>query len=100
MLGSLSVTEEVYARMNSDQANKILSAFDFDDPSGKYADPQSESSTNQNSMNEMMLKLFTAMDPKIFYNSKRLAGNKPCLFLYVLFICGLFLPVIRILFFI
>ena len=64
MHGSLSVTDEVYARMNSDQANKILASFDFDDnPSGKHPDPEIESNANSDSMNDMMMKLFTAMDP-------------------------------------
>ena len=59
-----SVTDEVYARMNSDQANKILASFDFDDdPSGKHPDPEIESNANSDSMNDMMMKLFTAMDP-------------------------------------
>ena len=64
MHGSLSVTDEVYARMNSDHANKILASFDFDDdPSGKRSDPEIESNANSDSMNDMMMKLFTAMDP-------------------------------------
>ncbi|MBQ6504193.1 MAG: hypothetical protein IJI57_09810 [Flexilinea sp.] len=64
MHGSLAVTDEVYARMNSDHANKILASFDFDDdPSGKRSDPEIESNANSDSMNDMMMKLFTAMDP-------------------------------------
>ena len=64
MHGSLSVTDEVYARMNSDQANKILASFDFDDdPSGNNSDSEIESTENSDSMNDMMMKLFTAMDP-------------------------------------
>ncbi len=31
MHGSLAITDEVYARMNSDQANKILLSFNFDE---------------------------------------------------------------------
>ena len=55
---------KVYARMNSDHANKILASFDFDDdPSGKRSDPEIESNANSDSMNDMMMKLFTAMDP-------------------------------------
>lgn len=58
------MTDEVYARMNSDQANKILASFDFDDdPSGKGPDPEIETNTNSDSMNDMMMKLFTALDP-------------------------------------
>ena len=73
MHGSLSVTDEVYARMNSDHANKILASFDFDDdPSEKYAAPQSESSANSNSMNDMMMKLFTAMDPEMLIQAGEL----------------------------
>ena len=64
MHGSLSVTDEVYAQMNSNQANQILASFDFDDdPPRKSPDPEIESNTNSDSMNDMMMKLFMAMDP-------------------------------------
>ena len=63
MHGSLSVTDEVYARMNSDHANQILTSFNFD---------EDEPSNNRNSNStpesvqdqyEMMVKLFYAMNP-------------------------------------
>lgn len=60
-------------RMNSDQANKILASFGFDDdPSETYAAPQSESSADSNSMNDMMMKLFTAMDPEMLIQAGEL----------------------------
>ena len=73
MHGSLAVTDEVYARMNSDHANKILASFDFDDnPSGKRSDPEIESNANSDSMNDMMMKLFTAMDPDMLIRAGEL----------------------------
>ena len=49
--------------MNSDQAKKILASFGFDDdPPGNRPDSEIESNANSDSMNEIMMKLFTAMD--------------------------------------
>ena len=73
MHGSLSVTDEVYARMNSDQANKILAGFDFDDePAGNNSIPQTKSADDPNSMNNMMMKLFSAMDPEMLIQAGEL----------------------------
>lgn len=73
MHGSLFVTDEVYARMNSDQANKILAGFDFDDePVRNNFDLQTGSAGDSNSMNEMMMKLFTAMDPEMLIQAGEL----------------------------
>ena len=56
--------------MNSDQANKILAAFDFDDgPSNNHTDSQPVSTDDPNLMNEMMMKLFTAMDPEMLIHT-------------------------------
>ena len=65
---NLAVTDEVYMRMSSDEANQILVSFDFDE-NDSYSDDQPVSNTeamvDPSAMNDMMIKLFSAMDPEI-----------------------------------
>ena len=65
---NLAVTDEIYMRMTSDEANQILVAFDFDE-NDSYSDNQPVSNTeaivDSSSMNDMMKKLFSAMDPEV-----------------------------------
>ena len=65
---NLAVTDEIYMRMSSDEANQILVSFDFDE-NDSYSDDQPVSNTEAiadlSAMNDMMIKLFSAMDPEI-----------------------------------
>ena len=65
---NLAVTDEIYMRMTSDEANQILVSFDFDE-NDSYSDNQPVSNTeaivDSSAMNDMMKKLFSAMDPEV-----------------------------------
>ena len=63
---SLSITDEVYARMSSDHANNILLSFNFDDDSSYEDDFLSDNQkciTDSDAINKMMTKVFSSIDP-------------------------------------
>ena len=63
MHGSLSVTDEVYARMNSDHANQILTSFNFDEDEPSNNRNSNSTPESVQDQNEMLVKLFSAMNP-------------------------------------
>ena len=78
---SLSITDEVYARMSSDHANNILLSLNFDDYS--YEDnilsENHECSTDSDAINKMMMQFFSSIDPDLLIKAgeymKRMKKN-------------------------
>lgn len=63
---SLSITDEVYARMSSDHVNNILLSFNFDDDYShekKNMSDEKECFSNPDTMNKMLMEVFSSIDP-------------------------------------